>query len=335
LAAIVKAYFATLPATLRATWIAFNEDKAQRLAASIAYSTIFSLAPLLVVLIAVIGSILSVSGSGGQSSAEDQLLGHIRQSAGAAAADTVRQLITASFNKPRANLIAQILGWVFFAVGASGLFASLQDSLNAIWHVESTKGGWKYLIRSRAASFGMIVVVGFLLLVTFVANAAIAFVTAHFLSLIPFAANPVLLSAIGQLLNVSLIAVIFAMIFKILPDVNLDWSDVWLGAGVTAVLFVSGEALIALYIAYGGVASAYGAAGSILVALLWIYYSALILLLGAEFTKVSAKRASLVVASSVRQLSDRPAGDDPRAAAAVAVAGTARSAPDERGAAGS
>jgi membrane protein len=308
----LKAYVATLPATLRATWNAFNDDKAQRLAASIAYSTIFSLAPLLVLLIAVVGSILSVSGSGGRASAEDQLLGHIQQSAGPAAANTVRQLITASFNKPRANLIAQILGWVFFAVGASGLFASLQDSLNAIWHVESAKGGWKYLVRSRLASFGMIVVVGFLLLVTFIANAAIAFVTTHFLSLIPFAANPFALSAVGQVVNVILVAAIFATIFKILPDVNLEWRDVWIGGAVTAVLFVVGEALISLYIDYGGVATAYGAAGSILVALLWIYYSALILLLGAEFTKVSAKKATLVVTSTVRHMSDRPAGVDPR-----------------------
>jgi membrane protein len=310
----VTAYVATLPATLRATWTAFNEDKAQRLAASIAYSTIFSLAPLLVLLIAVVGTVLSASGSGGRAGAEDQLLAQIRQSAGPAAANSVRSLIAAAFDKPRANLIAQVLGWVFFAVGASGLFASLQDALNAIWHVESTKGGWRYLVRSRVASFGMIVVVGFLLVVSFVANAAIAFVTAHFLSRIPFAASPLAIQTIGAGLNVLLVAAIFAMLFKILPDVSLSWRDVAIGAVVTAVLFAVGEELIALYITYGGVASAYGAAGSILVALIWIYYSAMILLLGAEFTKVSAKSAALVVASTIRQTSEHPAGADPRTA---------------------
>jgi membrane protein len=298
--------------TLRETWTAFNEDKAQRLAASIAYNTIFSLAPLLVLLIAVVGTILGAGGSGGRTGAEDQLLAEIQRNAGPAAANSVKALITAAFDKPRANLVAQILGWVFFAVGASGLFASLQDALNAIWHVESTKGGWKYLVRSRIASFGMIVVVGFLLIVSFVANAAISFITAHFLSLIPFAASPFVIQSIGQVLNLLLIAAIFAMLFKILPDVNLAWRDVGIGAIVTAVLFAVGEELIALYITYGGIASAYGAAGSILVALLWIYYSALILLLGAEFTKVSAKSAALVVASRIRHTSDHPAGADPR-----------------------
>jgi membrane protein len=197
--------------------------------------------------------------------------------------------------------------------GASGLFASLQDSLNAVWHVESTKGGWQYLIRSRVASFAMILVVGFLLLATFVANAAIGFVTSRALANAKFAA-PFAISTVDQAFNVVLIAVIFALIFKILPDVNLAWRDVWVGAVVTSVLFAVGEYVIALYIKYGGIATAYGAAGSILVALLWIYYSALILLLGAEFTKVSAKNASLVVSSTVRQSSDRPAGSDPRIA---------------------
>ncbi len=310
----MKAYLATLPATLRATWTAFNEDKAQRLAASIAYSTIFSLAPLLVLLIAVVGTVLGASGTGGRAGAEDDLLAEIRRSAGPSAANSVHALIEAAFDKPRANLVAQILGWLFFVIGASGLFASLQDALNAIWHVEGTKGGWKYIVRSRLASFGMIAVVGFLLIASFIANAAISFITAHFLSRIPFATSPLVLQLIGQSLNLVLIAAIFAMLFKILPDIDLDWRDVGIGACVTAVLFAVGEELIALYITYGGVASAYGAAGSILVALIWIYYSALILLLGAEFTKVSAKTASLVVTSSVRHMSDRPAGTDPRVA---------------------
>jgi len=287
---------ATTLGLLRATWQAFNDDKAQRLAASIAYSTIFSLAPLLVVLIAVVGGILDVSGSGGHTSAENGLLAQIRQSAGPAAADTVRQLIAASFNKPRANTIAQILGWVFFVVGASGLFAALQDALNAVWHVADAKGGWKRMLRDRLISFAMILVIGFLLLLTFVANAAIAFIGAHVLANVPVAGNPAVATVLDDALDVVVMTIVFALIFKVLPDAPIAWRDVAIGAAVTAVLFVVGEALISLYIAYGGVASAYGAAGSILVALLWIYYSALILLLGAEFTKVYAGRKTLVAA---------------------------------------
>jgi membrane protein len=299
---------------VKRTFVAFNEDKAQRLSAAIAFSTIFSVAPLFVILIAVVGRVLDVNGSGGQTSAENSLLSEITKNAGAGAADTVRKLIDASFAKPRQGAIAQTIGWVAFAITASNLFASLQDALNAVWHVEAVRGGWKQMVRDRVASFAMIVVVGFLLLVTFVANATITFVGAHLLSRIPFAANPTLLTVLEQLISIALTSVVFALLFKVLPDVKVAWRDVWVGAGVTAVLFVAGEALISLYIAYGGVASAYGAAGSILVALVWIYYSAMILLLGAEFTKVFAERAELTVPANVRHLTERPAGSDPRLA---------------------
>ncbi|MBD5633721.1 MAG: YihY/virulence factor BrkB family protein [Candidatus Eremiobacteraeota bacterium] len=296
----------------RSTFAAFNDDKAQRLAAAIAFSTIFSLAPLFVILIAVVGGLLDLDGTGGHTNAENSLLAEIAKNAGASAADTVRKLIDASFDKPRQGAIAQTIGWIAFAFTASNLFASLQDALNAVWHVEAPKGGWKQMVRARSASFAMIVVVGFLLVVTFVANAIITFVGAHFLSKIPVAANPTTLTIVEQLTSIVLTTVVFALLFKVLPDVKVAWRDVWIGASVTAVLFVFGEALISLYIAYGGVASAYEAAGSILVALVWIYYSAMILLLGAEFTKVFAENAELTVPANVRHLIERPAGSDPR-----------------------
>jgi len=323
-------------ALLKATWQAFNEDKAQRLAAAIAYSTIFSIAPLLILVVAIVGGILDVGvGHGGHRSTLNALLAQVRQSAGPGAADTVKALIEGSFNKPKQGLIAQILGWIFFILGASGLFAALQDALNAIWHVEATKGGIKQILRDRIASFGMILVVGFLMLVTFAANATISFVSAHFLNAIPFAANPIVVSTIDQIISIAIVTVIFALIYKVLPDVNIAWRDVWIGAEVTAVLFVVGEALIGLYIAHGGIASAYGAAGSLLVALIWIYYSALILLLGAEFTKVYATDATLTVPATIRHVSDQPAGVDPRKAAAAATSAAATSAAgkDERDAA--
>jgi membrane protein len=298
---------------VKRTITAFNDDKGQRLAAAIAFSTIFSIAPLFVILIAVVGGLLKVSGNGGHTSAENSLVAEIAKNAGSSAAETVRKLIDASFSKPRQGAIAQTVGWIAFAFTASGLFASLQDALNAVWHVEAARGGWRELVRVRIVSIAMIVVVGFLLLVTLLANAVITFVGAHFLSRVPFA-NSVVLTIVEQLVSTVVAAVVFALLFKVLPDVRIAWRDVWIGAAVTAVLFVLGEALISLYIAYGGVASAYGAAGSILIALLWIYYSAMILLLGAEFTKVFAGHAELTVPANVRHLIERPAGADPRVA---------------------
>ena len=300
-------------ALLKNIWRAFNEDKAMRLASSIAFSTIFSIAPLFIVLIAIVGWIIGLQNGGhGHTQAENAMLDQVSHGAGKGTADTIRQIVAASFNKPRQGLIAQIVGWIAFIFGATALFSSLQDSLNAIWHVESTKGGWRQMVRDRLASFGMILVVGFLLLVTFISNAAIAFLGAHFLSHIPVVGNPAALSIINQVISVLLVTVIFALIYKILPDITIRWRDVWVGAAVTAVLFVIGEAVISFYLAFAGVASAYGAAGSLLVGLLWIYYSAIILLLGAEFTKVAAGHVETVAPSSVRSLTDQPAGIDPR-----------------------
>jgi membrane protein len=310
-----------MPLLLKDVWKAFNEDKAMRLASAIAFSTMFSLAPLLIVLIAIVGWVLGLQNGGhGHHLAEDALLSQVSRGAGQGTADTVRALVAASFDKPRQGLIAQVIGWVAFFFGASALFSSLQDALNTIWHIETTKGGWKLMIRDRLASFGMILVVGFLLLVTFAANATIAFATAHFLSQIPLATNPVLLTVVDQAISFALVTVVFALIYKVLPDVKVGWHDVWVGAAVTAALFLVGEALIALYLAKAGVASAYGAAGSLLVGLLWIYYSAIILLLGAEFTKVAAAHAETTAPTLVRTLRDEPSGVDPRHAAQEASA---------------
>ena len=304
---------------IKDVWTAFSEDKAMRLASSIAFSTIFSLAPLLIVLIAIVGWVLGLQNGGhGHHLAENALLNQVSRGAGQGTADTIEQIVASSFNKPRQGLIAQIIGWVAFFFGATALFSSLQDALNAIWHIEATKGGWRQMVRDRIASFGMILVVGFLLLVTFVANTAITFVGAHFLAQIPVATNPVAVASVDQTVTFILATVVFALIYKVLPDVKINWQDVWIGAAVTAGLFLAGEAIIALYFAKAGVASAYGAAGSLLVALLWIYYSAIILLLGAEFTKVMAGRAETIAPTTVRTLIEQPVGVDPRQAAGSA-----------------
>ncbi len=291
---------------------AFGEDKVPRLASSIAFAAIFAIAPLLIVMVAVVGWLLGIGNGGhGHHLAETALLDQVRTAAGATTAETVRQLVAASFNKPRLGFVAQVVGWLAFLFGAAALFSSLQDSLNAIWRIEATKGGWKRIVRERAASFAMILLITALFLVTFAASAAIAFVAAHFPSYVPLR-NPFLLAATNQLVTFFIASIGFAAIYKILPDVNIAWRDVWLGAVVTAVLFVLGESAIAFYLAVAGVASAYGAAGSLLVALLWIYYSTLILLLGAEFTKVVAAAVGTQAACRIRVFTDQPAGIDPR-----------------------
>ena len=299
-----------------ATWHAFTADKAQRLAASIAYGTMFSLAPLFIVLIAIAGTVLGLGNGGhGHHTAEDALLAQVRNGAGAAAEQTLRNLITAAFDKPRQGTLAQIIGWVTFIMGGSALFGALQDALNSVWGVEMTQGGWKQMLRDRLASLGMIAVVGFLLLVSFAANAATTFVATR-IGTVLSAGGAVLVTTASWVLSLILTTAIFALIFKVLPDVDIRWRDVWPGAAFTAVLFLVGQALIALYFRYAGVASAYGAAGSLLALLLWIYYSALILLLGAEFTKVHAGEARTTVGASLRTLVQQPAGVDPRRASA-------------------
>ena len=287
------------------SFAAFGEDKAQRLASSIAFSSIFSIAPLFIVLIAILGAVV-----GGHGAAEDRLLAIVQSSAGKSAADTVRQIVAASFNKPRQGVIAQIIGWLTFLLGASNLFASLQDALNSIWHVEKTKGGWKQMLRDRVASGGMLIAVGFLLAITFAANAGVAVVMTRDGGLLP--GGSVVAGILSQLLSFVVVGIIFTLIFKVLPDVDILWKDAAAGGFFTALLFVIGQVLIGLYFTKAGVTSAYGAAGSLLVALLWLYYSVIILLLGAEVTKVAAGKAELSANATVSTTEERSSGSDPR-----------------------
>jgi membrane protein len=292
---------------------AFGEDKVMRLASSIAFAAIFSIAPLVIVIVAVAGWFLGLSNGGhGNQVAENAILDQVARAAGPQAADTVRQLVTAAFGKPRENLLAQIVGWTAFVLGAIGLFGTLQDSLNSIWLVEAAKGGWRQMLRARLASFAMILVIVVLLLATFAANATTTYAAAHFTAPWGAGISPTGVAFANQAVTTIAAMVGFAAIYKVLPDVRIGWRDVWLGAFVTAILFVAGEVAIAFYLVKAGVASAYGAAGSLLATLLWIYYSAIVLLIGAEFTKVVAGRVATQAPSTLRRLTDRPAGIDPR-----------------------
>lgn len=298
---------------VRKTVAGFGEDKATRLAAEIAFATIFAIAPLMIILIAVLGAFIGLpNGSPSHRAAEDQLLRYISTYAGRDAANAIAQIVATAFNKPRASVITQIAGWSMFAVGASGLFGSLQDALNAVWRIEATRGGWLQMLRDRIASFAMIAVVAFVLMVSFGVNAALSFAQAHYLGNLSRVTSSVLLQVIDGLVLFGIVTAVFAAIFKVLPDVSLRWRDVWVGAAVTGALFLVGEELIAVYMSVAGISSGYGAAGSLLVALIWIYYSAMILLLGAEFTKVQAGEVQTQAPTALRTLVERPSGVDPR-----------------------
>jgi membrane protein len=296
-------------AMLKETVAAWNADKAPRLAAAIAYSTVFAIAPLLIITIALVGTVLGFTGSAHpHTSVENALLSQIRHAAGADAATMVRGMVDASFGKPRASVIAQIIGWVSFVIGASSVFVALQDALNTVWNTKApVHQNVLVMLRDRAVTIGMLLVIGFLMVMTSLLNVAISFISANVTRILPFPNAGLAFAAVNWLISIVVIAVLFGLIFKVLPDADIRWKDVGVGAVATAVMFVLGQALIGLYIGKAGVASAYGAAGALLAILIWIYYSALIMLLGAEFTKVHAERHDSAAAASVTPNAVSPA----------------------------
>jgi membrane protein len=185
-----------------------------------------------------------------------------------------------------------VIGWIVFVIGASSVFVALQDALNTVWDAQPPPAHRNVLVmvRDRMTSVAMLLVIGFLLMMTFLLNIAIAYASTNFTSILPFANAGLTFAVVNWVVSVAVIALLFGLMFRILPDVEIRWSDVRIGAVCTALLFVIGQALIGIYIGKAGVASAYGAAGALLAILVWIYYSASILLLGAEFTKIHARR---------------------------------------------
>ena len=277
--------------TFKETFAAWNGDKAPRLAAAIAYSTMFAIAPLIIITIAIVGAVLGFAGTTHPHTAvENALLLDVSRAAGPEAAQLVRGMVDASFGRPRQTIIAQIAGWIAFIVGASTLFAALQDALNTVWDAKPpVHRNLFVLLRDRMASLAMILVIGFLLMMSFLLNVAIAYATSNLTRFVPFAGNGTVLAGLNWIVSVVVIALLFGLMFRVLPDVEIRWSDVRIGAFFTALLFVGGQAVIGIYIGKAGIASAYGAAGALLAVLIWIYYSASILLLGAEFTKIYAR----------------------------------------------
>lgn len=280
----------TIWVLFKETFSEWSEDKASRLAAALAYYTVFSIAPLLIIAIAVAGLVF------GQEAARGQLDNQIQGLVGQQSAELIQTMVE-SASKPTSGIIATVLAIATILFGASGLFGQLQEALNTIWEVEPKPGrGILGIIKDRFLSFTMVLGIGFLLLVSLVLSALLSALDTYLTDLLP--GSIYLLQILNFVISFGVITLLFAMIYKILPDVKIAWSDVWIGAAVTSLLFALGKFLIGLYLGRSSAGSAYGAAGSLVILLLWIYYSAQILLFGAEFTQVYAKKYGSWSASS-------------------------------------
>ena len=272
--------FKTVFKLLKDSASAWSDDKASRLAAALSYYTIFSIAPLLVLAIAVAGLVF------GQEAASNQVFHQIRGLVGDQGAAAIQTMV-ASVYKSGGGVLATVIGVGTVLVGASGAFSQLQDSLNTIWEVKPKPGqGIKGFLRIRIVSFSLVLVIGFMLLVTLVLSAGLAAMGGYLDRILPIPS--VALQALNFVISFVITALLFTLIYKVLPDVTVKWKDVWIGGAVTALLFSLGRFLIGFYLGRGSVSSAYGAAGSLVIILLWIYYSSQILFFGAEFTKVFA-----------------------------------------------
>jgi len=270
---------------LKQTFQEWLQDKAPQLGAALAYYTVFSLAPLILVLLAIIGFLFRDDPAGAWNKITQQMSYFLDPSA-----LQVVQNIAQKASQPGKSVIATIIGVALALFGASGVFGQLQDALNTIWGVKAKPGTgiWGFL-RARFLSFAMVAGICFLLLVSLAIEALLKGFSHYVQSVVP--------GGIGIALTVYLafdfavVVLLFAMIFKFLPDVKIQWRDVWIGAVITAIFFGIGKWALGLYLSSGAAGSAYGAASSLITLLLWVYYSSQILLFGAEFTQVYADRA--------------------------------------------
>jgi len=260
-------------------WI---NDKAPKLGASLAFYTMFSLAPLLVIAISIAGFIF------GADAARGELVGQIEGLIGTEGAQVVQTALK-NTNDTESGIIAIVISFVTLLIGSTVVFAELQESLNIVWRVKPKpeRSIIKGLIKDRIQSFALVITTGFLLLTSLIISALLSglnnFISDKFIA-VPF----YILDVINLVISLGIIYLLFAMIYRILPDVHIRWKDVWVGALVTALLFVLGKYLIGIYLGTSTLGSTYGAAGSLVILLLWIYYSAQILFLGAEFTFIYA-----------------------------------------------
>lgn len=267
---------------LKQAVIGWWNDNVPRLGASLAYYTLFALAPILVIAISVAGLVF------GPEAVRGEIVGQIQELVGRQGAEGVQAMLKGA-SKPSDSILATVVGGLTAFLGATGAFIELQYALNAIWRVKPRPGvSVKAFLLERLISFGLVVAVGFLMLVSLLVSAALAALNRYLGGAFP--GLTAIWEAGNVLVSLGVITVLFALVYKVLPDVLLTWRDVWIGALVTAGFFSIGKQLIGLYLGTSSVASAYGAAGSVVVLLIWVYYSAQIVLLGAEFTRFYVER---------------------------------------------
>ncbi|HLK67491.1 MAG TPA: YihY/virulence factor BrkB family protein [Bryobacteraceae bacterium] len=268
----------TLVTQTVSSWSSIN---APRLGASLAFYTMLSMAPLLVFSIGIAGLIF------GRDAAQGRIVAQVGSLVGPQGAGVLQSLLLSSTNKS-SGIVWAIVGVFMLLLGASGVFGELRDSLNLVWGAKTQDGGFRGMLRYRFFSFAMVVGIGFLLIVSLLVSAAIAAVGKFFEQFLP--APEAVLHVGSLILTFAAVTVLFALLYKVVPDVHIEWRDVWIGAAVTSLLFSIGKFLIGLYIGKASVGSAYGAAGSLVVFLVWVYYSAQIFFLGAQFTHIFAER---------------------------------------------
>ncbi len=270
---------------LKQTFSEWLEDKVPQLGAALAYYTVFSLAPLVLLLLAIVGFLFRNDPAGAWQKVTEQMSYFLDKSA----IDVV-QGIAQKASQPNKGVVATSIGILLALFGASGVFGQLQDALNTIWGVKAKSGvGIMGFIRSRFLSFAMVAGVCFLLLVSLVLESLLKSLSHYVQAMLP--GGIVIALVVYSIFDLAVVVLLFACIFKFLPDVKIQWRDVWIGAVMTAIFFAIGKWALGLYLGSGTAASAYGAASSLITLLLWIYYSSQILLFGAEFTQVYAARA--------------------------------------------
>ena len=273
---------------LKQTFSDWSEDKAPRLAAALAYYTMFSLAPLLIIAIGIAGLVF------GDEAARGEIVTQVRGLVGQSGAEAIEAMIQ-NASRRDAGIAATLVGLGALLFGAAGLFGQLQDALNTIWEVKpKPRSGIVALIRERLMSFGIVIIVAFLLVASLLVSAFIAGASKYMSGVLP--GSDAAWQVVELLVSVGVMSGVFALMFKYLPDAVISWRDVGVGALITAVLFTIGKFLIGLYLGRSSVSSAFGAGGSVVIVMVWVYYTAQIILFGAEFTQVWAnERGSRVV----------------------------------------
>ncbi len=266
------------------TFMAWFNGNPFRLGAALAYYTVFSIAPLFLIALTI------ASFWFGEEAAQRELFGQVSQLMGKEGGEAIQSIVSAAGKKPNTGVWAGVVAGVMLFIGASGVFVELQSALNTIWNVKRNPQtgvkSWLRFLRDRFLSFGMVLGVGFLLLVSLILSAAISAVGSYFHAA---SADSMFWQVVNSGLSFVIIAVLFAMLFKILPDARVGWRDVMAGGFLASLLFSVGKYLLGLYLGKTSLASAYGAAGSLVVVLVWVYYSTQILFFGAEFTRTYAE----------------------------------------------